>query len=256
MFGEPPDDQNVVLAAWTLPLIVAAIAVAIVGGFYLGGPGLGLAVGALCGASIIVVAVRAVPRGPIVSAPLTDLRHHILLISRGPLEDPRAITTIADLCETADPWAEASEVRLLVPASPPLLDRWTGDRRAGLAAAQRNSVLSLAALTKAGLDVKASIGDRDVVLAVEDELRTYPATDVILLGEPGDRAGSAEVAAELRSRLRADFLHLEYPDQCAEQPRRLGRRAPDPGSGRRSDPLRGPEDSRSSPGGQPPHHRG
>ena len=34
------------LAAWKLPLIVAAIAVVIVGGFYLGGPGLGMAAGA------------------------------------------------------------------------------------------------------------------------------------------------------------------------------------------------------------------
>jgi len=42
------------LAAWKLPLIVAAIAVVIVGGFYLGGPGLGMAAGALAATSIVV----------------------------------------------------------------------------------------------------------------------------------------------------------------------------------------------------------
>ncbi|HVV89573.1 MAG TPA: hypothetical protein VHB53_03675 [Solirubrobacterales bacterium] len=202
-------DEDVVLAAWTLPLIVAAIAVAIVGGFYVGGPGLGLAVGALAATTVVVLAARAAPRGPIVPAPLSDLRRHVLLVSRSPLEDPRAVEEIAQLCASADPWSEASEVRLLVPTSGRLLDRWSGERRRTLEAAQRRCVLSLAALTKAGLTARADIGDEDVVLAVEDELRTYPATDVILVTGGDERAEAARIAAELRARLQADFLHLE-----------------------------------------------
>jgi hypothetical protein len=218
--GHSGGDRDVVLAAWTLPVIVAAIAVTIVAGFYIGGPGLGLAVGALAAASLIVFAVRAVPRGPIVPAPLSDLRRHVLLVSRLPLEDPQVIAEIGDLCE-GDPLAADSEVRLLVPASSRFLDRWSGDRRATLDSAQRRSVLSLAALTKAGLDAEVAVGDEDVVLAVEDELRTFPATDVILVTGSGEEDGATEVAAELRARLQTDFLHIEPP---------AGQPAPSPAS--------------------------
>lgn len=207
---ESHGDKDVVLPAWALPLIVAAIAVAIVGGFYVGGPGLGLAVGALSAAAVVVMAVRAAPRGPIVPAPLRDLRRHVLLVSRSPLEDPRAIAEIVDLCAAVDPLAATSEVRLLVPTSRRLLDRWSGERRPTLEAAQRRCVLSLAALAKAGLTTaEAAVGDEDVVQAVEDELRTFPATDVILVTGRGEREEASRVAAELRARLQTDFLHLE-----------------------------------------------
>jgi hypothetical protein len=113
-------------------------------------------------------------------------------------------------------------VRLLVPASSRFLDRWSGDRRATLHTAQRRSVLSLAALTKAGLDAEVAVGDEDVVLAVEDELRTFPATDVILVTGSGEEEdGATEVAAELRARLQTDFLHIEPP---------AGQPAPSPAS--------------------------
>jgi hypothetical protein len=202
-------DEDVVLAAWTLPLIVAVIAVTIVGALYVGGPGLGLAVGALAASTVILLAARATPRGPIVPAPLHDLRRHNLLVSRSPLEDPRAVEEIADLCGASDPWAPESEVRLLVPTSGRLLDRWSGERRRTLEAAQRRCVLSLAALSKAGLTARADIGDEDVVLAVEDKLRTYPATDVILVTAGDEATEAGRVAAELRARLQTDFLHLE-----------------------------------------------
>jgi hypothetical protein len=218
-------DDDVVLAAWTLPLIVAAIAVAIVGGFYLGGPGLGLAVGALAASTVIVLAGRADPRGPIVPAPLHDLRRHILLVSRAPLEDPRAVAEIADICAGQDPLSPASEVRLLVPRTRGRLDRWSGERRPAFEAAQRRCVLSLAALGKAGLAARADVGDEDVVLAIEDELRTYPATDVILVSAGDERDEAARVADELRERLQADFLHLEPAvGSAAALPKERGRR--------------------------------
>jgi hypothetical protein len=209
--------EDYALAAWKLPLIIAAISVAIVGGFYLGGPGLGMAVGAAAAASIIVFAVRAVPRGPIVPAPLRDLRRHVLLVSTAPLEDPETIGEISHLCEPVDFDAEPSEVKLLVPAPVRFLDRWSSDRRASWELAQRYCVHSLAALTKAGLAVKASVGDEDVVLAVEDELRTFPATDVILVTGADDEAAE-DLAAELRLRLRTDFLHLESRQPAALEP--------------------------------------
>jgi hypothetical protein len=194
-------------------VIVAAIATAIVGGFYLGGPGPGMAVGALCAAAIVVIALRASPRGAIVPAPLHDLRCHILLIASSPLEDPRTLADIAALCESSNPQLPASEVRLLVPVHAGFLERWSCERRPNRALAERGCVLSLASLAKVGLSAQASVGDADVVLAVEDELRTFPATDVVLITAGGDGGEGERIAAELRERLEPDFVHLDVCDR-------------------------------------------
>lgn len=231
-------DENLVITAWKLPLMIAAIAVTIVGGFYIGGPGLGLAVGAAAAATILVAAVRAVPRGPIVPAPLHDLRRHVLIVTRSPLEDPRTVGQVATLCEGSNPLMTASEVRVLVPISTRLLDRWSGERRPSRVSAERCCVLSLASLTQAGQVAKATIGDEDVILAVEDELRVFPATDVILVTHAADFPDGDEIAAELRARLQTDFLQLEAQIDAAAATTAVGRTSSSsrPGS---IDPLRG-----------------
>ncbi|MGV1047159.1 MAG: hypothetical protein ACOYD4_01355 [Solirubrobacterales bacterium] len=66
-------------------------------------------------------------------------------------------------------------------------------------------------MAKAGLVAQGSVGDEDVVLAVEDELRTFPATDVVLITGPADGAAGERMAADLRARLQTDFLHLDAP---------------------------------------------
>lgn len=200
--------QEPALAAWKLPLIVAAIAVVIVGGFYLGGPGLGMAAGALAATSIVVMAVRRPPRGPIVPAPPRDFRHHLLVVVSGALEDDRAIDQIAEVA-IGDVDQSDAEVLVLTPARHRFLNRWVSDCDPARDEAQRSLVLSVASLAKADVAAAAHVGDEDLVQAVEDELRTFPATEVVLVTGPPERnvAGNAAVA-ELQSRLQADFHHL------------------------------------------------
>jgi anthranilate phosphoribosyltransferase len=197
------------LAAWMLPLIVAALAVTIVGGFYLGGPGLGLAVGALAAASIVVMAVRHPPLHPIVPAPLTDLRRHVLVVVSAPLEDSAAIDRIAQAARVGDGDQAEAEVLVLSPARIGFLDRWSSDFRRARHRAQRRLVVSVASLAKADIAAAARVGDEDLVQAVEDTLRSFPTTEVILVTgrAESDTAGNAAVA-ELESRLRVDFQHL------------------------------------------------
>lgn len=201
--------EEPLLAAWTLPLIVAAIAVVIVGGFYLGGPGLGMAAGALAATSIVVMAVRHPPRGPIVPASLRDFRHHLLVVVSGALEDERAIEQIVEVAGIGDVDQAEAEVVVLMAARHRFLDRWASDSDPAHDQAQRCLVLSAASLAKAGVATAARVGDEDMVQAVEDELRTFPATEVILVTGTLDRdiAGNA-AASELESRLQADFHHL------------------------------------------------
>ena len=208
----PPVEQAA-LAAWKLPLIVAAIAVSIVAGFYIGGPGLGMAVGALAASSIIVMAVRNPPCYPIVPAVLLDLRRHLLIVISEALEDTRAIDQIARAADGPDV-DQAAEVVVLASAHQSFLNRWTSDFGPAHQRAERCLVVSLASLAKAGISARARMGDEDLVQAVEDELRTFPATEVFLVtGDPeGDTIGNA-AAAQLESRLQVEFHHLVIGSQ-------------------------------------------
>lgn len=193
------------LAAWKPPLIIAAIAISIVGGFYLGGPGLGMAVGALDTTAIIVMAVRHPPLRPIVPAPAADLREHLLVVVDEPLEDAAAIEEIAAASAPADPGRPEAEVRVVAPTRNRFLDRWASDTRHGRDRAQRSLVLSLASLAQAGVDATAKLGDEDIVQTVTDQLRTYPATEVFLVTGAAGGDASAAAVEELRSRLHAPF---------------------------------------------------
>lgn len=197
------------LAAWKLPLIVAAIATAIVAGFYLGGPGLGMAVGALAATSIVVMAIRHPPPHPIVPARLEDCRRHLLVVVSDPLEDAEAIGQIARAARVDGADRAEAEVLVLTPARAGFLDRWASDFSRAHHRAQRNLVVSVASLAKAEVAAVARVGDEDLVQAVEDELRSFPATEVILVTRSPQRDAAGNAAApELESRLRVDFHHL------------------------------------------------
>ena len=67
-------------------------------------------------------------------------------------------------------------------------------------------MISVAALAAAGVEAEARVGDEDVVQAVEDQLGSFPATEVILVSADGaENKAATATAEELRSRLRAEF---------------------------------------------------
>ncbi|HWW67802.1 MAG TPA: hypothetical protein VNY83_07430 [Solirubrobacterales bacterium] len=196
------------MAPWKLPAIVVAIAVPTALAFAAGGPGVGVAVGALVGVAIVVVAVSQRPRESIASAPRQDARPHILLVVSGPVEEPGAVQAIARQARGDSTEAEA-EVLVLAPARIGFLDRWASDLEAARRRAQRNLVITVASLAKAGVAAEARVGDEDLVQAVEDQLQSFPATAVVLAtGSAEDDPAAGEAARELESRLEAEFRHL------------------------------------------------
>ncbi len=189
------------MTPWKIPLVVTAIAVPIAALFLLGGPGVGVAAGALVAVAIVAVAVKQRPRGPI--GPQKDAGvHRVLVVVGDPLEDPAAIEEVAAVVRSKG----AGEVMVLAPAKIGFLDRWASDVEAARRDAQRRLVISVASLAAAGVEAEARVGDEDVVQAVEDQLGSFPATEVILVsaGSEDDHAASA-AASELRSRLRGKF---------------------------------------------------
>lgn len=192
---------------WKLPLIVAGVVVPIAAAFMLGGPGVGVAVGALVTVAILAVAVRQRPEGPIASVGGEDARQHVLIVAADGVEDPTDVARIARVAGIQAGAGGEDEVRVLVPARIRFLDRWASDVEGARHHAQQRLVVTVAALAKAGVAAEARVGDEDIVQAVEDQLQSYPATEVVLVSEGGE--GEREAAEALRSRLRPEFHHVE-----------------------------------------------
>jgi hypothetical protein len=181
---------------WALPVIVGAIAVPIAAGFVLGGPALGLAVGALVGAVLLIVVARMRPEERIEVARATDERRRVLVVALAPIESPDAASEVA---EVARPGAE---VVVVAPALNRPLAHWASDLDEARDAAQRRLVLSLGTLAAAHVEARGAVGDTDAVQAVEDTLREFPADEAVLVADPVEEKGpGARTLATLRSRL-------------------------------------------------------
>ena len=195
------------MAPWKLPLIAAAIVIPIVLGFAIAGPGLGV-LAAVIVIAIVWLAARQTPRGPI-GAPAEDGARHVLLVITTAVEEPAAVQRLVEAAGLGGAAGDAS-VLVLSPARIGFLDRWMSDVETSRQGAQRNLVATVAALAKAGIAAEARVGDEDVVQAVEDQLQSFPATEVVLVGERGgDGDGDDAAAGELGSRLRAEFRRVE-----------------------------------------------
>jgi hypothetical protein len=195
-------------------VIVAAIAVPVIAAFLLGGPGFGLAMGALAAVTIVVVAVRNPPRGTIGQAPEPGSRRLLVVISRA-VEDAEAVAEIAAEADGSTA-AGSAEVIVLAPARIGFLDRWASDLERARREAQQRLVVTVASLAKAGVVAEARVGDEDLVQAVEDQLGSFPATEVILVTGDAERDPAGEEAAlDLGKRLRADFRRIAISDPAA-----------------------------------------
>jgi hypothetical protein len=175
--------------------------------------------------TLLVVAARQRPRGPIGAASPTDRRRHLLLVTTCSVEEPEAVARIvaAGGLDGEGGAEEDTDVLVLAPAKIGFLDRWASDVEPARRQAQQHLVVTVAALAKAGVVAEARVGDEDVVQAVEDQLQSYPATDVMLVVDGAEQAEAAEGAsAELRSRLRASF-QLVVVGECVSRPARAPR---------------------------------
>ena len=161
---------------FAVPLIIAVIGGSVVASMALAGAvgaGLGMAVGAVAVAAILVFAARAKPHRQVEVAE-SAAGYRVLVVATAEAT-PRAAQRIADIAGSAD------DVRLMVPLPSHRLERWLSAEDKARGKAQRQLAHSAGALTAAGLPVSGSLGDSDPAQALEDELRAYPADEVVLL---------------------------------------------------------------------------
>lgn len=194
------------MAPWKLPVIVAALAVPIAAAFALGEGGAGLAAGALAAWVIVIVAVRQRPRGPLGSTLAPSTTRSVLLVVTCAVEEPAEVRRLAAEARLGD-GRDGADVLVLAPAKIGFLDRWASDIEGARQTAQRNLVATVAALAKAGIAAEARVGDEDVVQAIEDQLGSFEATEVVLV-ECGGGEDRSVAVSELESRLQPVFRHV------------------------------------------------
>ncbi|MFV0488983.1 MAG: hypothetical protein ACK5NL_17585 [Vibrio fluvialis] len=195
------------MKSWQPPLILLALIVPAAVAFGLAGPGFGFSVAGLALVALAVISLLMIPREPIGRRPDPRQARRLLIAITFPIEDGAAIQRVADEVRLGYDENDA-ELRILAPASNTFLRRWATDLERARERAQQELVVSVASLTLAGVDASARVGDEDLVLAVEDELASYNATDVFLLTRRQPDLPAAEI---LRSRLRPRFTHVDLP---------------------------------------------
>jgi hypothetical protein len=190
-----------VLRSWSLPLLVFALVFPSVAAFTVLGPQFGLAAGALSVGVVLWLAARARYDEEIAVAPSPDDRYRLLVVAARPLDDPGLAERVVEVVDEgirAMPLGTEAELLVLVPARASRLDRWASDVGAARDEAQRSLALSMATLTAAGLDARGSVGDADAVQAIEDELHSFAARELVIVEGPGLGARELE---EVRRRL-------------------------------------------------------
>ena len=160
-----------------IPLIIALICGSIVASMALAGlvgAGLGMAVGAVAATALVVFASRARPDRRIEVAEHQDKGHRVLVVAT-------AEATAASAQRIAALAGTPKDVRVVVPVPSHRLDRWLSAEDDARREAEARLARSAGALVAAGLPVSGSVGDHDPAQALEDELRDFPADEVVLL---------------------------------------------------------------------------
>jgi hypothetical protein len=173
---------------------------------------------------IFSVACRS-PRTALVSASRVDGRRYLLAVVC-PVADAAAAAARIKAAWTERDHPQDTVVRLVVPIKTGFLDRWASAVDGARAEAGEKLRAVTASLASAGIPAEASVGDENVVQAVEDEISLFPATEVVLLtGADEDPGKVRRVAEDLRSRLVCSFRHVHVAaDSVGQPPKRRRRR--------------------------------
>jgi hypothetical protein len=178
---------------FAIPLLIFVICAAVAAAMALSGTevgaGLGMAVGALAATSLIAFAARAKPEKRVEVAESGDAGYRVVVVALAE-PTPDAAQRVAELA------GSAADVRLVVPVASRRLDRWLSAEDDARHEAEARLARSAGALVAAGLPVSGSVGDPNPTQALEDELRDFPADEVILLAADGE-----DPLAKLESRL-------------------------------------------------------
>ena len=124
-----------------------------------------------------------------------DGRYRILVVANETMGGRALRNEIAQRGDPAD-----AQVKVVVPALNSKIKHWTNEEDDARQQAGRRLQQLLADLRAEGFDVDGDIGDDDPVQAMEDELRRFPADEVIISTHPPGRSNWLERDVVQRAR--------------------------------------------------------
>ena len=136
----------------------------------------------------------------------------------GPPDERRALVVAnetvggAELLDTLGEIAlsGASRFHVVAPALNSRLKTWTSDEDPARAAAQKRLDATLSRLQDVGIAASGNIGDVDPLVAVEDSVRTFRPTEIVVSTHPRGRSNWLErgVVSALRDRYDIPVTHV------------------------------------------------
>ncbi len=110
---------------------------------------------------------------------------HLLLIANRTCPCP-------DVLEEVRRRATDGEVLVVAPALNRRLAHYVSDTDAAVGAARERLDRAIGWLVEAGIEARGEVGDADPVLAIEDALAGFPATEIVISTHPPDRSNWLE----------------------------------------------------------------
>jgi hypothetical protein len=192
---------TLIVAVLVAPIVLAAI-------IWDSGVALGVA-GGLAVGLLFAFLMRREERRP----RRVDLRRHdagdgtarILVVANETLTGAALRREIEHRCKGRD-----AEIRVVTPALNTRLKTWASDEDGARSAAAERLERILSTLERDGLSAEGEIGDGDPVQAMEDELRKFPADEVIISTHPVGRSNWLErgVIERARERFEIPVTHV------------------------------------------------
>ena len=111
-----------------------------------------------------------------------------------------------------------TEVRVVAPALNSRLRHWLSDEDTARRSAERRLGHFLESLGQAGILASGRVGDADPLLAIEDELRTFHADEIVISTHPEGRSHWLEqdLIGKAQARFALPITHVVV-DLAAEQ---------------------------------------
>lgn len=113
----------------------------------------------------------------------------------------------------------SAEVLVVSPALNSLLRHLTSDVDAAVVRAQERVDRAVAQLRNRGLDVRGYVGDTNPMLAIEDALAVYPATEIVIATHPPGQSHWLErrLIEKAKARFGVPVIHIVSSYGLAEE---------------------------------------
>jgi hypothetical protein len=135
-------------------------------------------------------------------------RNRLLVIANETIAAPQLLDLVRDRS------SGGGDILLMAPALTSRLHYWWSDEDDGYRRARERLRVSLDHLHDAGISARGAVGDADPLLAMDDAVRTFNPTEIVVASHPEGRSNWLEhgLVAQARERFAVPIIHIEVTD--------------------------------------------